>query len=290
MALEYNDPPGSAYGEHELAEGMRLGVQPDAGLARLDLGHSLKPEAFTLEIPATDDHITGVPAWNMGGNTEYGTCGPTSLANFLTMVYWNLSQEAVTVTDEAVFALYKVVNPDFDPDTHAGDRGVDMVTLLKAFSDHGLEITHADGTNEVVKPVAFGGLDNSLDHLKAATAVFGGAILAITLETAQQEQTPAGLWEYAPSDLWGGHAIMGAAYANPMKTAANSAPDVKIISWAAPVGTTDEFMAQQLSQSFAVILPIHLAHPNFLAGVNVEQLSADFQDLTGRPFPFSIIR
>lgn len=273
-----NDPPGTAANEEMLVDGKRLGLLPDQGLARIEFGRVFYPRAESIPIPNADDHIASVPAWNMGGNDRYSTCGPTSLANFLTMVYWNLLSEQVTVTDQAVFNLYRQVNPDFNPDTGQGDRGVDMVQLLKAFEGTGLEITHEDGSTEIIKPVAFGGLRaDSLSEVKAATATLGGAILAVQLEIAQQSQS---VWDYAPSPAWGGHAIMGAAY-----TGNTSGPDEEIITWQHPVGCTDNFLNTQMSQAFAVVLPVHLSHPAFLAGVDVNQLKAEYQELTGRPFP-----
>jgi hypothetical protein len=274
-----NHPPGSSRNEDKLLPGKRLGLIPDQGLPRLRMPF----RAAAIDIPQSDDHIVSVPAWNMGGNDRFGTCGPTSFSNYVTMAYWNLLQEPVTVTDDAVFDLYRASgNPQFNPTTDADDNGVDMVTLLNAAISNGIEITHADGTTEVVKAVCFGALDNSVEEIRAATAIFGGVELAVNLEVAQQQQLSTGVWDYQPSGSWGGHAIMGAAYtgSNDLHSA-----DETIITWQKPVGLTDSFLQYQLSSSFAVVLPIHLTHPAFLAGVNVQQLATDYQELTGQTFP-----
>lgn len=293
-----NFPPGTTSNENEVAEGRRLGLLPNQGRPAIPFGTVFKDAAFNYPIPAADDHISGVPAWNMGGNDKYGTCGPTSLANYITMVYWNLLGAQVTVSDDAVFALYRASgNPNFNPVTDADDNGVDMNVMLTAATKVGLTVTYTGVTNaavygnqpkpvagapELVKPVAFGELSvMNLDQVRAGTAVLGGVELGVTLQVAQQQQTDSGLWDYSQSPVWGGHAIMGAAYTGRTEPA----PDEEIITWQKPVGTTDNFIANQLSQVFAVVLPCHLTHPAFLAGVDVSKLATLYTELTGRPFP-----
>jgi hypothetical protein len=51
------------------------------------------------------------------------------------------------------------------------------------------------------------------------------------------------------------------------------------------MGTTDAFMKHQLGECWVVVFPEHLQNPGFLAGVDVAKLAADYQALTGRPFP-----
>lgn len=293
-----NIPYGSVGNEDSVLVGKRLGLLPDQGRPSVKFGAISKADA-PLPIPLADDHISGVPGWNLGGNDQYGTCGPTALANYMSMAYWNLMGVQVLVSDDAIFKLYAASgNEGFPP---SPDNGVDLNYLLTQAVKIGLEITYTGVTNpavttewsklpgqapvagaaELVKPVAFAALDTTtIDEVRRATAIFGGVELGVTLETAQQQQTATGVWAYAPSPVWGGHAIMGAAY-----TSSSSGADEEIISWAQPVGLTDSFVSNQLSQAYAIILPIHLTHPNFLAGVNVSALAAQYQDLTGRTFP-----
>ena len=270
-------PAGSVRNEDSLLLGRRLGLTPDLGLPRLKLAFSDED----ITIPSSGNHISGVPAWNLGGNDRFGTCGPTSVANYITMAYWGLLQQDVTVTDDAIFALYRAAgNPDFDPTTGADDNGVDMITLLKAATDVGLEVTSQGGSTAVIKPIAFGQLPDDINAIRIATAIFGGVILGFSLDTAQQAQTSQGFWDYVPSGSWGGHAVMGASYTSDL-----GGPDESVISWAEPIGMTDSFVSHQLTQAFAVILPIHLAHKPFLDGVDLKALAADYQELTGNTFP-----
>jgi hypothetical protein len=252
----------------------------------------MKDAAASLVLPDEDDHITGVPAWNLGSNDTYGTCGPTSLANYITMVYWNLLGMQVIVPDSSIFALYaQAGNAGFPPQP---DNGVDLNYMLTAALRVGLSVTYTGvtrpgvfdasrtplphfGDMETVTPVAFAQLSvDSISEIRAATAIFGGAELGVDLDTSQQSQTASGVWDYAPSPLWGGHAVMGAAY-----TGKSSGADEEIITWADPVGLTDAFVEAQLVQAFAVILPCHLTHPAFLVGVDLAELAIQYKGMTG---------
>jgi hypothetical protein len=50
------------------------------------------------------------------------------------------------------------------------------------------------------KPLAFAKVDaGNLDELHAAVEIFGGVLLGVDLETAQQSQTDNGRWDYKKS-------------------------------------------------------------------------------------------
>lgn len=234
--------------------------------------------------PAAADHLSRVPAWMLGGNDRFGTCGPTYVANLVVLTWKYLLGLDVTVSDEAVFDLYRRSgNPNFDPQTDADDNGVVMQDMLDALLKGGIEITHADGSTEVVKPLAFAAVDHtSLDEIRAATSIIGAVGFGVDLETAQQAQTDAGLWDYRRSSEWGGHAVMGGAYTS---SAVLHTPDETVITWQEPVGTTDAFLEHQLEECWVVIWPAHLQHPDFQAGVDLAALAADYRALTGRDFP-----
>lgn len=236
--------------------------------------------------PVTADFIAGIPSWIMGGNDRFGTCGPVSIANYVRLLYWWLTGELVTITDDAVFDLYRRSgNPDFDPATGAGDGGVEMPVLLDALLKGGIAVTHDSGVTEQLFPLCYARFDlANLDELRAATSICGGGILAGELETAQQAQTDASppVWDYKPSGEWGGHAFMGGAYTS---ADAPGAVDESVVSWALRVGTTDAFLRNQLQEGYAVIFRMLWDHPTFQAGVDQAALAADYQAITGRTIP-----
>jgi hypothetical protein len=124
----------------------------------------------------------------------------------------------------------------------------------------------------------------NLDEVYAAIAIFGTLHLGVDLHLAQQAQTDAGgPWDYvASSGDWGGHAVLGGFYTS--DTTAGR-PDVSVITWGKPLGTTDAFWKNQAQEAWVVIWPEHLSQQSFLAGVDQAKLAADYQALTNQPLP-----
>lgn len=236
--------------------------------------------------PVTADYLATIPEFNGTTNFSYGTCGPCSVANSAIVTWAHELGLTVSVADDDVYDLYRRSgNPGFDPATDAGDGGVDMTVMLDALVKGGIWLTHADGTRELAKPLAYAKYSAAnIDALRAATSIFGGSLLAVDLQVAQQQQTDAtpAVWDYAKSADWGGHAIYGGAYTS--ETGAGQA-DESVVSWTQRVGVTDAFMARQLQETYIVVWPATWANPNFQAGVDQEALETDFQAVTGRAFP-----
>lgn len=250
-----------------------LGRRPPKNAPALLLGRSL-----TDVVPAhpnTADHLALVTDFGLYGNDQYGDCGPVSVANYIKLVTKYLTGHEVSVSQADVFDLYRRSgNPDFDPNTDADDNGVDMQTMLEALAKGGIGGGH--------KPVAFAKVDHTdLDEVRAAIAIFGGVLFGVDLDTAQQIQTDrGGPWDYQRTPEWGGHAVVAGKY-----TSSSTAADVSVVTWGEVIGTTDLFLKHQLSECWVVVFDEHLGDPGFLAGVDVAQLAADYQALTGRSFP-----
>lgn len=221
--------------------------------------------------PDKVDHFSTVSDWGMYGNDHFGVCGPTGVANQRKQITRYLSGAEVSPTQDDVFDLYRRSgNPGFDPATGADDNGVDLQTMCEALLSGGIG---------GVKPIAFAQVDHTnLDEVRAAIAIFGSVLLGVDLELAQQTQTGNGLWDYRRSSEWGGHAVLAGRY--------SSGPDrTAVITWAEVVNVTDAFFAHQLDEVWAVIWPEHLGTVEFQQGVDLAGLAADYEALTGRPFP-----
>lgn len=222
--------------------------------------------------PVAADHFSRVADWGLYENDRFGDCGPTSVANLLKLISVYADEQEQTVTQDDVFDLYRRSgNPNFDPTTGADDNGVDMQTMLDALLRGGI------GGHT---PVAFAAVDvSNIDEVRAAISIFGAALFGVNLETAQQTQTDqGGPWDYVPSGVWGGHAVVAGQY-----TSTN--PDIAVVTWAEVMPTTDQFVAHQLEEAWVVIWPEHLTHPAFQAGIDLQQLAADYKALTGKDFP-----
>lgn len=251
----------------------KLGRLPaDPNRPKLKLGPRL-----TGAIPAHPtrvDNASLVGAWGMLANDRFGVCGPAALAHQRMQVLKYLTGVDYTASVDDVFALYRLCNPDFDPATGAGDNGVVLQDMLDQATRHGYA---------GVKPVAYAQVDHTnVDEMRAAVAVFGSLLYGVDLQTAQQTQTDnGGPWDYAPSGEWGGHAVLAVEY-----TSSASGSDIGVVTWGEVLGTTDRFEQHQLGECWAVIWPEHLQSKEFLSGLDVAGLAADYEALTGRPLPF----
>lgn len=254
-----------------------LGRRPPKNAPALRLADILTGKV--PEHPAAADHFAKVSDWGLWGNDQYGVCGPVSFYNLRKLVTAYATGQEAQPTQDDVFALYKLVNPDFDPTTGAGDNGVDMQTMLELALK-----------NEVCGPgvmLGFAKVDvSNLDEVRAATSIFGGVLDGLNLETAQQTQTDAGLWDYSPSAEWGGHATLGGRYT---VVAGNAKQDRRgDVTWAQVVDCTDAFEQHQLEECWVVIFREHLDHPAFQQGVDKAKMAAAYKALTGRDFPVPV--
>jgi len=231
--------------------------------------------------PATADHLSAVPTWNGDTNFNYGTCGPCDCANSIIACYKYLLGQDISVSDDAIFNLYRRSgNPNFDPATDADDNGVDMTVMLSALVKGGITITHPGGGTELVKPYLFGTVPLDVPSFQATTAIMGGVTMASTLDVAQQNQTGNGNWDYvAGSGVWGGHATYGGLY---LPQAGAHDLLAKLVTWQQPQGFTTGFYAHQVEQLFVIIWPPLWDHPAFQAGYDQPAMVAAFEAITHR--------
>lgn len=227
--------------------------------------------------PTSVNNMANVSDWGMYGNDKFGTCGPASVGNYIKYVSKDLTGTEVTPSINDAYDLYRRSgNPTFNATTGAGDNGVSMAVMLGALTSGGIGGLHS---------LAYAKVDNTnLNAIRAAIAIFGGLLLGINMQTAQQSQTNANppLWNYSQSAVWGGHAVAAGGY-----TSQSSGADVGVVSWAKRVGTTDSFWTHQVQEAWAVILPAHLGTTQFITGIDTATLNADYLALTGNPGPFT---
>lgn len=253
-----------AIGVH-VHETYKLGRQPPSNKPALMLKDVLTGTPPTH--PATADHFRSF-SFGLYQNDQYGDCGPTSVANLVRLVTGGLLGSEIQPTQADVFDLYKRSgNPNFPAD----DNGVDMQTMLEALLAGGI------GGH---KPVAFAKVDvSNEEELRAAISIFGGILLGVDLQVAQQSQTNSvpPRWSFSPSPEWGGHAILAGAYED------GSIDDV--ITWAQRVQTTADFRQNQLGEAWVVVWPWNLDHPAFQQGVDELALASAYKAITGRELP-----
>jgi hypothetical protein len=252
----------------------RLGRRSPSRKPALRLGNFLT--GVIPQYPLTADRFSSVKDWGLYGNDRYGDCGPVSVANSRKLVSLYLTGNEQSPTQDDVFDLYRRSgNPNFDPNTDADDNGVDMQTMLEAVNSGGISGVKALGFARV----------QGIYEIRAAIAIFGFVLLGVDLETSQQTQTDHGLWDYQPSNDWGGHAVLCGQYTSSTEA---SLDRTSVVTWAEIVKMTDAFVQRQVDEAWVVIWPEHLQSKTFLEGVDLATLAADYKALTDREFPAQV--
>jgi hypothetical protein len=270
--------------EFNVHPSMRLGWRGPTAKTVLEFDRYLTGQI--PPTPATADFMSNVGTWCGRTNFHFGTCGPNSVANLFTMWFMYALGEQITISDDAIFDLYRRSgNPYFNPATGAGDNGVDTAVMLAAMQsgpDAGLDITRENGNIERHTVAAYGKLTGQgpmlIDQLRNSTALFGGAIIGVMLEVAQQAQTRAQppVWTDIPSSPdWGGHDIFGGRYLG------DEGDDEQVISWLVKVGISDGFIRRRAMELFVAVPKIALSYKPVADGINWSLLADDFQQLTG---------
>jgi hypothetical protein len=172
---------------------------------------------------------------------------------------------------DQVLEFYKTQNPGFP----AEDNGMDIQTALETLVTAG----GPDG----VKAVAFARVDHlNAEEVKAAIALFGSVWTGVYVLNANQQQFSEGQpWDYVPgSGVDGGHSVLTGGYGSGGSGALGG--DEKFITWAAETSFTDAYWANECEECWAVIWPEHLGSREFQAGIDRDQLAADYRDITGQ--------
>jgi hypothetical protein len=231
--------------------------------------------------PLSEDYLAKLAGWQLLGNDVAGDCNAVTWANMRRLITAMLSTETYPDQDQ-VWQFYRTQNPQFDPQGSAqtdgpgsgADQGMDIQT--------GLEYLHGTGGPDGVKVVAFAKVDHTnLAEVQAALAIFGGVWLGITVLDANQTEFSQGKpWtKVSHAKIDGGHAILAGGYT----------PDVRFITWGQETEFAPSFWSGSVhgtplvAEAWVAIWPEHLGNTEFQQGVDLPQLKADYQALTGAP-------
>lgn len=254
----------------------KYGRRPnDPTRPRIRLSRSLT--GVVPPVPAAADYLARLADWQMLGNDQYGDCVAVTWANERRLITAALSTEHYPPMSQ-VETVYKTQNPGFPSE----DNGMDIQTLLGYLVKTG----GPDG----VKALGFAAVDLSNPaEVKAAIAIFGCLWFGFDVTSANEDEFDAGQpWDYVSgSPDVGGHSVLVGGYgAEP--GAKQLGGDEKFITWAQETSFTDRMWAKQGGECWAVIWPEHLLSKSFMDGVNLAQFAADYEAITGKPFPVNI--
>ena len=239
-------------------------------------------------VPVAADYLAALSDWQMLGNDQAGDCVAVTWANVRRLVTTTLTAVPNYPTQDQVWAIYQTQNPQFNPNGGAQtgpgsgyDNGMDIQTLLEYLVTHG----GPDG----VKACGFAAVDHTNPaEVKAAIALFGYVWTGINvLQINMQEFNEGQPWDWSPTAaVDGGHSVITGGYGIP--GTGQLGGDERFITWAQETSFTDQFWANSVEEAWVVIWPEHLGSETFLAGVNMTQLAADYQEITGQAFPASV--
>jgi len=158
------------------------------------------------------------------------------------------------------------------------DDGMDIQTLLIWLTKN----TPPDGT----KLLGYAKVDfTNPAEVQAAIGIGLPLWVGFNVQQANEDQFDEGLvWDYVKgSPVVGGHSVLTAGYG--ATGTGQLGGDEKFITWAEECSFTDKFWAWGVDECWATIWPEHLGSKEFLAGLDLNAFSADYTQITGKPFP-----
>lgn len=247
--------------------GHRYGRLPnDPSKPRLRL--LLNPQAVLPTHPGAVDHATNIKqSLQMLGNSDYGNCVAVTWANDRYLITTDLTDAPNYPSLDEVLALYKTQNPNFPTD----DNGMVIQDVLGYLRKTG----GPDGS----QAVAFGQVNFAdVEQLKAAIAIFGAVWLGINVTDLNERQfSEDKTWTYQrDAQNLGGHGVPAVGY---------DGTTIKFLTWAEETSFDLGFLKAQVDEAWVVIWPELLGTRALLEGVDLLQLAADYQVLTGDPLP-----
>jgi len=227
------------------------------------------------EHPLAEDYLSQLSNWKILGNDAHGDCMAVAWANGRRFTTLLLTGKEYYPSQQEVYDLYKTQNPNFPQD----DDGMDMQSAL--------ECLHHNGGPDGVKLVAFASVNvSNLEEVKAALYIFGGLLLGIEVQGANQYDFANGVpWDYHPGEpVIGGHAVLAGGYLG------QSRDDVRFITWGAETGMTDNYWDNLVDncrsgEAWVCLWPENFLTRQFVEGIDMDALAADYQILTGRALP-----
>lgn len=247
----------------------------------------LRTENAPPEHPAEQNNFnySANNGWEMLGNDRIGDCVAVTWANSRKLVTGFLGGSEKYPSFEQVIELYKTQNPDFDPNGNWRTNGPQSVADGGMVIQTALEHLVANGGPDGTHLVAFAKVDHTnLEEVKAALSIFGGAWLGVMVTDANEKAFDTGQpWDYYSNDKeLGGHAILAGGYS------ADAHKDVAFVTWGEETNYTDPAWYNLVEEFWVTIWPEHLQDRAFQEGVDLAELGAAYESLTGRPFPVAV--
>ena len=227
---------------------------------------------ITPDHPLAENYQDAINDYQELGNDLFGVCVPVGMAN-LTYLVTTYAGTPLYPNQQDVFDLYKTQNPAFIPNPNSPIQDNGMVVQKM------LEYCQKTGWPNGRRIIAFASVNiKNPDEIRAASAIFGGVLLGMGVQRAQQQQFDAGqVWDYVPgSTVEGGHCVFDGGYASTPKL------DFRFVTWKTKTAMTQSYWDKEGDECWVVVQPENLLTKQFQQGVTIDILKSDFYNLTGK--------
>ncbi len=197
----------------------------------------------------------------MGGNNRFGTCGPTSYANFLKLCSAYTLGEPVILSEQEILEIYHKLNPDWNG-SQRGDRGVVMSQLYGLMKQ--------DGPRGVNLEDHFAVDPDAINSIRWSIRIFGPVAFGVLLTDRDLQRTRSGdPWvDVGSGDPSMGHAVTCYDYHD------NNMWDVE--SWGAKQQISTDWLMRRLEECHGFIHPYQFRSTGLsFAGLDKESMKVD---------------
>lgn len=214
----------------------------------------------------------GPDATVLPGFKGAGDCVSAGSANSIALDTATLATETVYPSVQDVLTFYKTQNPDYDPETGAGDGGMDIQTAMEAKMKNGFP---GMGDRHLV---GFAAIDHSdLDAIRAAISVGGTVGLGITISDTNQDQFGSGeMWTYDPKGKNpGGHYIILVGH--------DADGNFDAVTWGQQIKVAADFVGAAADEAWFELWSDYLGAKEFEEQVDVAAFVAAIEAITADP-------
>jgi hypothetical protein len=252
----------------------RLGRLPsDPHAPKLRLKHFLDA-AYTGTVPDVVDYLTGVGTWPMYGNADLGDCTAAAAGHVLEAVTRFGQGTTIAVADSDVIKFYSG-STGYKPSDPSTDQGGDMLTVLKYWNRTGIA-GHRIAAYFAVDPTDF-------DEMRAALYLFGNLYVGFNATQGALDAFDHGaVWDVMKGP---GARVVGGHCVNVQKIVKGG--NISVITWGGVAEMTPAYWTRQVDEPYSVVSQEWVKNGVTPGGLDVVGANAAFQQLTGRPGPFT---
>jgi hypothetical protein len=225
-------------------------------------------------VPFTFDQSFGIlyDQWQVLYNDKAGDCVIAAALHLFKAWFKSIGID-YEPTDQDAINLYKVFNPNYNPETGEGDNGCNILDVIKYLCNTGIVIngiTHKFG--------AFTELDiKNINEFITATYLFHGTFIGVQLPQSAVDQFNNNQdWVIVKgSPIVGGHGIIYIAV--PDKDGMNP------VTWGKKIRATLEWILEYTDEAYAIIGNDYLNGGKTTEGFDIDQLKADLVAIKKAP-------